>query len=220
MRRNVFFAMLAVVSAVLICVPAIATMSDEQFTELCVDGSRQQIISALENGANINARDSQGVTALMYAASFNNFEATHLLLERGADLRARDDFGVEALGHCAMSNHDPEMISFLVNKGSNTNAKSNNGNTVLMWASNSNKASVVRALLAAGADINAADPDGFTPLIWASFSNSPEVVEVLLDAGANALAKDKNGKSVIEYAVQNDKLRGSAAYERLRNISR
>ena len=209
-------ALAAVMLAVMICGRAFAAMSDDEFIDLCVGGSPSQIADAIENGANVNARDGQEATALMYAVSFNSAEAVRKLLEKGADLHARDIFGSEALVYCNISN--AEIIHVLVGAGADVNARSNNGMTVLMWAANSSKAPVISALLAAGADVNAADPDGFTSLIWAAQSNGPEEMAALLDAGADARPRAKNGKSALDYAGQNEKLRGTAVYERLTNL--
>ena len=40
---------------------AIGTMSDEDFLELCQDGSAQQVVDAINSGANMNARYEDGI---------------------------------------------------------------------------------------------------------------------------------------------------------------
>jgi len=61
-------------------------------------GTRQTIQTAIARGADVNARDGDGVNALMYAVQFNpNPEVISILLQAGADLRAQNKYGVTAL---------------------------------------------------------------------------------------------------------------------------
>ena len=52
----------------------------------------------LAGGADVHARDKEGITALMCAAALNsNSEMIKVLLENGADVRAADKDGHDAL---------------------------------------------------------------------------------------------------------------------------
>ncbi|KAF8253336.1 ankyrin [Wilcoxina mikolae CBS 423.85] len=70
----------------------------------------------LERGANIEARDSCGRTALYYAMHYCNEEATRMLLEHGANSNAVDSQSMSILHHAA---HDgiPNIISLLLSFG-------------------------------------------------------------------------------------------------------
>jgi ankyrin repeat protein len=50
----------------------------------------------LQRGANVNAKDKTGMTALMVAASHNNAPMVGFLLESGADASAKNDQGQTA----------------------------------------------------------------------------------------------------------------------------
>jgi ankyrin repeat protein len=208
--------------ALFFCASAVAALSDEGFLDLCVNGSAAQVKEALDAGARLDARDGQGATALIYAASSKRREVAALLLDRGADIEARDDFGMTALGHSVQSGPENiplllETISLLLKRGADVNARSNTGLTPLMLAANGSPSpQVIGLLLAAGAEVNAADDDGFTPLIFAAFSSGPDTVAALLAAGADARARERlHGKSVADYAAENKKLQGSHAYRLL-----
>ena len=58
------------------------------------------IMTIIECGADINQRNSEGLTALMMAARSNrNPRATKALLAAGADARLRDSSGMTALAY-------------------------------------------------------------------------------------------------------------------------
>ena len=78
----------------------------------------------------------------------------------------------------------------------------------------------VRACLSAGEDPNAPDTQGRTALHRAARETSdPAVIEALLDAGANPRASSIAGRTPWDYARTNGKIKGSAAYQRLRIAS-
>ncbi len=91
----------------------------------------------LEKGADINARDRTGKTALMWVISPGrahvDMHMMKLLIERGADLNAKDNEGVTALMR-SVSRCKLEVMKLLLDRGADVNAKTNGGDTALMWA--------------------------------------------------------------------------------------
>ncbi len=78
----------------------------------------------------------------------------------------------------------------------------------------------VRACLSAGRDPNEVDRKGLTALHRATRDTyDPAVIEVLLDAGANPRVSSRAGRTPWYYARTNGKIKGTAAYERLRIAS-
>jgi ankyrin repeat protein len=55
------------------------------------------IKSCISAGADINARDANGSSALLHAAQIRNIEIVNLLINAGADVNARDIYGNTAL---------------------------------------------------------------------------------------------------------------------------
>lgn len=80
---------------------------------------------------------------------------------------------------------------------------------------------VIAALIEAGADTEAHEPlFGMTPLHRAAAHNkNPAVAAAVLEAGANPRAKANNGKMPIDFAIDNDALKGSKVYWRLNDAS-
>jgi hypothetical protein len=85
----------------------------------------------LEKGADVNAKDNDGWTALMIAAEKGHSEIVQLLLEKGADVNAKDNDGVTALMFAAANGHT-EIVQLLLEKGADVNAETNDGVMVSM----------------------------------------------------------------------------------------
>lgn len=76
--------------------------------------------SLLKSGANPNARNEAGATALMWAA--NDPEKTRLLLAAGADVNARSDDGRTPLMIASRRNGGKDVVKLLLDKGANASA--------------------------------------------------------------------------------------------------
>jgi ankyrin repeat protein len=113
-------------------------------------------------------------------------------------------------------------VQAAINQGAYVNDKDESGWTPLMYAAGHNKnPEVITVLLKAGADLNAQeDHRGKTPLIVAAWRNyNPEVIVTLLKAGANVKAQDHFGATALDYAQDNDKLKGTDALRQLQKAS-
>jgi hypothetical protein len=95
-----------------------------------INGNTEAIRVLLDHGADINASDNEGCTALHFAAESGNHEAIRELLGLGADITASDIEGWTAL-HCAAHCGNHEAVKLLVEKGADTFAISHNADTPL-----------------------------------------------------------------------------------------
>ena len=103
----------------------IQAVKDNKFVEI------QRLIA---NGADINAKDEKGQTALIMASSFrNNKIMVEYLVDKGADVNKKDKHGNTAL-MVASFNGDTAVAGYLVGKEALVNTKNNNGWTALTWA--------------------------------------------------------------------------------------
>jgi ankyrin repeat protein len=118
-------------------------------------GMLADVQDALNGGADVNAKNAFGVTALMMAS-----------------------YGGYTLGRYA------EVVKLLLDKGADVNVRNNKGETALMEASHYGNAEVVKLLLAKGADINVKNSIGKTALDVAKYTNRTEIVGILERAGA------------------------------------
>jgi ankyrin repeat protein len=180
------------------------------------------INTLLEAGGEVNAKTEDGITPLMLAALDNeNHEVIRVLLDAGADVNARDIEGFTPSMLGVWDNENPEVIRMLLDAGADVNAININGWTSLMFAARDNKnPEVIRVLLDAGAEVNAKKRDDWTPLMLAASDNeNPEVIRVLLKAGADGSIKNFWGKTALDYAKENEALKGTKAYWELNDAS-
>jgi ankyrin repeat protein len=129
-----------------------------------------------------------------------------LLIARGADVRAA---GGEALINAAIANN-LEVVRLLLSKGSNPNARTESGVSVLMAVVPYDSLDSIRALLEAGADVKATNENHETALMHAARSDHRTdtttrvtLLKLLIDQGSEVKARDKNGSTVLHYAVAN-----------------
>ena len=85
--------------------------SDEVFLEQAKEGDLAVLELFLKGGMDLEARDTAGATALMYAALNSRVEATSLLIEKGADINAADNLGRRALDYATAH---PESGAFKI----------------------------------------------------------------------------------------------------------
>ena len=146
----------------------------------------------------INAVDSDGWTALMYASEYGNLDMVNRLLAANAKVNMVNKGGGTAL-MIASNNGKNDIVKLLIAKGANVNAIDINGTTALMYAAMNGDTDIVKNLLAAGANINTQDTYGWTALMFAcrDVKEDTELIQTLIDSGANIAlrTKEKDNKS-------------------------
>jgi ankyrin repeat protein len=139
----------------------------------------------LDKGADVNAKNKAGATALMWAVG--DRDKVRALLDRGADVNAQAASGRTPLMIAVGSPGAAEVAKLLIDKGANA-AYSHQGYTVLMAAAASGEREVVRLLLAKGADVKAKNRVGWTALHDAALAANRGIAEDLLNHGADVNA--------------------------------
>jgi ankyrin repeat protein len=143
----------------------------------------------LDKGADVNAQNPFGTTALMISAT--DIAKVRLLVERGADVNRASKQGRTALSIAAMSDQSSEIVRYLAAKGADLQAKDAFGNTILTAAAMGNDLNTLRIALDAGVDVNTAGVTGVTPLMLsAGYHANLPATKMLLAKGAkvNAVA--------------------------------
>ncbi|MCW3097178.1 MAG: Ankyrin [Chthonomonadaceae bacterium] len=123
------------------------------------------------------------------------------LLNRGAKIEASCYGGGTAL-HWVSKDDYVEAVRLLVARGTNVNARDDDGDTPLIEAGGCGSSGTVRFLLAHGADMEARNNNGQTALLETAEYGYPEIIEMLLTHGANPAAKDNKGRGVLKIVRQ------------------
>ncbi len=133
----------------------------------------------LDGGADHEARDKKGLTALLCAAGEGHTDCVRLLLDGGANVEAKDKNGLTALIGAA-SNGNTDCVRLLMDRGANQEAKDDEGLTALMYAAFGGRADFVRLLLDRGANKEAKDKRGHTALDMARKSGKVDVARLIM----------------------------------------
>ena len=138
----------------------------------------------LKQSVDVNATDTDGATALQWAAHWNDLDTAKTLIAAGAKVTAASRYGVTALHEAAAIGSAP-IVNALLRAGASPDAAYGEGETPLMLAARSGSVDAVRLLIEAGADVNAAERfRGQTPLMMAAVENHADIVQALIGAGA------------------------------------
>ena len=169
----------------------------------------------VREGADINARDAEGNTALMMITGAQGSEAeivamARLLIQLRADINAQNQQGYTALMNAWGY---PSLATVLLEAGADVNVADEDGFTalhLLVYFSRDserlpNTLASAKALIDAGADVDARAARGRTPLHLAGGAGvAPAVVRLLLEAGASLEAVDEFGNTPGDLAAQRD----------------
>lgn len=158
----------------------------------------------IDAGANVNAQDHNGWSALRWARESGSRRQSQdmtgivALLEGGG---AEDSAGGRAAAlFDAVLHKDPVRVREALRAGADANAKDDRGVPPLIYAGNFGQPEIVKALVDAGADVNANPEHDTTPLISAIMGGSVEAVKTLLAAGARIDQPDRLHRTPLQEA--------------------
>jgi uncharacterized protein len=155
-------------------------------------GERDTVRVLLQQGADVNAAQGDGMTALHWAALMGDVETAEMLLYAGANVNASTRLGAFTPLLLAAKSGEAPMIAALLEASANPNDATTNGTTALMLAAAAGSVEGSTALLDRGASIDATENAmGQTALMFASAYDRAPVVELLLARGANVAASTK-----------------------------
>ena len=154
------------------------TVADSYLIRASAYGHIDMVKKYIEDGADVNAKNDDGNTALMMASYNGYIKVVRLLLKKGADVNAKDNNHNTALIGASI-NGRTETVALLLENGADVNMKDDDGMTALSAASEAGETEVVRELLKNGADVNVIDDNEYTALDWAVEFGHTSVVELL-----------------------------------------
>jgi hypothetical protein len=160
------------------------------------------IIKYLDRVQNIDERDSEGRTALMYGSARGRTDVAMKLIMNGADIDAQDNEGNTAL-KLSCENNQIKTAEFLVQDCGAKIDGDIEGMPILSWAARNGHSKLAKYLLERKElDVDVQDQNGFTPLMYASVNGHKQVVEDLVNAGAEVGKLDSGGYAALTYAKE------------------
>ena len=177
------------------------------------------IVNSIVNVSNVdvNAKDYQGNTALIYAIIGGNRDIVSALLHANAKVNDCNNHGRTALFK-AVDTNNKEIADMLIKSGADVNRSDDNRQTALFVAVNHNNNDMTAMLIENGANVNVSCKyegiDEYTPLMLAAKKGNLEIVKALLHAQANIntfnmytpsalfLAVDNNNKELVELLIR------------------
>lgn len=154
--------------------------------DLIRNGQREAVLAAITSpDIEIDAREADGSTALLWATYKVDRELVRALLDAGASADVTNQYGASALGE-AVKLADLELVRMLLEAGANPESPNHDNQTALMLAASVGSLPIAKLLIGRGADVNAVERfRGQTALMWAAGENHPDVVDLLLARGAD-----------------------------------
>src|SRR5262245_48814752 len=173
---------------------------ESRVADAAMNGDLTAVRNLLKQGADVNAAQGDGMTALHWAVFKDNAEMVKTLVSAGANVSATTRINGMTPVFFAAQNGQAAIIDILVKAGAKPNAPLATGVTPLMIAAKAGNPDAVKVLLDNGADANAKEnARGETALMFAAAANRPAAIKVLLQSGANASLSTK----VIDIAAKN-----------------
>ena len=161
------------------------------------NGRVERVAALLEQGINVDARDSRGQTALVLAVDRRHPQVAELLLAQGAEVCA-------AALHRSAVRSDPDLFAKVLSRAPNA---AEIGSDAYLHAAFLGRTENVALLLDAGVPIDAVHhTNGRTALMQALDQARTETIELLITRGANLNARDPNGRSVLSFALGSEEM--------------
>jgi len=161
-------------------------ISSKTFLMLAAEYGQKKIVEILvERGADINATNFLGTSALVYAIQYYHADIATFLISKGATLNKYDSMGYTPL-IVALINGQSSTIEALIRHGADVNQKYEKGTrpTPLHLAVESHQTEAAKLLIDYGAVIDEKNDQGESALMIASKRGYSELVRLLLDKGA------------------------------------
>ena len=176
--------------------------------------------AAIAAKEDVNAKQSDGTTALHWAVYNGNAELAKALIKAGANVNARESWRGQTALMFASAQSQPAMVELLLKHGAKPDEVSHEEEwerqvtaeprpqsrpfgafTALLFAAREGCVGCTKALVQHKADINQVDPNGITPLLMATLNARWDVAAYLIEAGADVNRWDTWGRSPLYSTV-------------------
>ena len=190
----------------------LARANDTRIADAAGRGDLAAVKSLVQQRADVNGAQGDGMTALHWAADRGDEELARLMIAAGADVSAKTRLGGHTPLHIAAAGGRTAVVKRLLDAKASPAVTTTTGATPLHFAATAGNLDIVVALLDRGADVNAKEPQwGQTPLMFAAAAGRTDIVKALITRGADMSVAGR----VIDLRARNLE---DAADSRVRNV--
>jgi hypothetical protein len=201
LRRSIFT---GAASLLMRTVPLVAA---ERTTSLHAAAGKNDVATIknlLAEGAETDARDGRGATALLIATHGNRVEAAKALIEAGADVNARDRINDSPYLYAGARGH-LEILTMTLRHAADLKSTNRYGGTALIPAAERGHVETVRTLIEVGVDVDHVNNLAWTALLEAVIlgdggERHQRIVDLLFKAGADVNLADGKGVTPLQHA--------------------
>jgi len=169
----------------LLLFPSAQAQDEQKVVDLIRADDRKSAMEMIRLGADVNAPQGDGGTALHWAVHKVDEELVALLLSREAKADVSNRYGASPLSEAAQLGN-LNMVRMLLEAGANPDTANADGQTPLMLAAGIGAVEVAKLLLEAGANVNPTEEwRGQTALMWAAAYGHGAMTRLLIEHGAN-----------------------------------
>lgn len=172
---------------------------DIALLEAVFNKKAEVVDSLLALGANVNARDYPGLTAIMYGVISGDVDIINTLLLNGAEINAVDYSGTSVLMHAILANRK-EFILEMMPWFTLINHQDQSGYSAMVYAAQNGDLEILEALIRAGAIVDQKTDQGTTPLMHAAAFGNFFAVDFLAFHGADVNIQSKDKSSALHLA--------------------
>ena len=147
-----------------------------------------------------DAANTDGITALHYAAAKGDIDVVKYLLDYGADIKAQDIVLSRAVIHFAAESGDLECIKYLTENGADLLDRDIHGATALHYAARSGHLDTVKYFVGKKMDYMAKDVRGWSAMHYAACGGNIDVIKYLLAKGLGINDLTESGRTPLFFA--------------------
>lgn len=166
----------------------------------------------LQRGANVEAKDKEGLTPLLISAQHGHSDLTRLFCIKGAKIDATDEEGRTPLYWSVRNNH-PDCVTVLLSAGANVNVSDMNGVPLIFTAVKYGSIELVELLIIQGATKTKLDKCNNNLLHIAVERGDKSMVEHLIAKGISTLSKNSQGMTPLDVARERGRSDIISAFE-------
>ncbi|MFF2449128.1 ankyrin repeat domain-containing protein [Neobacillus sp. NPDC058068] len=178
---------------------------NKQLLQAAKRGEADTLSKLIKNGADINAQDSRGRTAIMNATYSNDVETAKILIKKGANVNIQDDIKNSPFLYAGAEGY-LDILELTIKAGADPTITNRYGGTALIPASEHGYVDVINVLLTqTDIDVNHINNLGWTALLEAIILNNgdkkqQQTVQLLIEHGANVNIPDNDNVTPLQHA--------------------